>query len=366
MVGKPTQGVFIAGAGPVGLTAALELARRGVASRMVDPDKAVSPESRALAINSRTLDLLEPSGVTERLLAAGQRIRHVVFRRGDKVIAQIPLAKIPHRHNFLLVLAQSRTEEILAQRFAELGGKLERGLALTSFVAGRELELNLSDGSTAKADVLIGADGARSTVRRAMGLDFPGNTQEEMFGLCDAVLDDWPFPFDTIVVSVYRTHLAPFIPMGEGFGRFITTQPFLREALPTDAKIRSIGWQTDFRIGFRQAQTYQKDNVFLAGDAAHIHSPVGGRGMNLGIEDACWLAFLHQEKRLGEYTALRHPVGANVLKLTHRLTALANANGVMRDVAMAIALPIIQRSSALQRRVFNNLTALDTPPPPWL
>lgn len=350
----------------MGLTAALELARRGIASRIVDPDKAVSPESRALAINSRTLDLLEPSGVTERLLAAGQRIRHIVFRRGDKVIARIPLQQIPHRHNFLLVLAQSHTEEILAQRFAELGGELERGVAFSSYVPGQELKLNLSDGSTAKADVLIGADGARSTVRKAMGLDFPGDTQDEMFGLCDAVLDDWPFPFDTIVVSVYRSHLAPFIPMGEGFGRFITTRPFSRVDLPADAKIRSIGWQTDFRIGFRQTQTYQKDNVFLAGDAAHIHSPVGGRGMNLGIEDACWLAFLHQEKRLGEYTALRHPVGERVLKLTHQLTALVNANGVLRDVLMAVALPFIQHSAAMQRRIFNNLTALDTPPPPWL
>jgi len=366
MATKNKARVFIAGAGPVGLTAALELARRGIAARIVDPDAAVSPESRALGINSRTLDLLEAAGVTERLLAAGIRIRHVVFRRGDKVIARIPLERIAHRHNFLLVLPQSRTEEILAQRFVELGGTLERGLALSSYAEGSALRLKLSDGSSSDADVLIGADGARSTVRKAMGLDFPGDTQNEMFGLCDAVLDDWPFPFDTVVVSVYRNHLTPFIPMGEGFGRFITTRPFSRDALPADAKIKHIGWQTDFRIGFRQAQTYQKDNVFLAGDAAHIHSPVGGRGMNLGIEDACWLAYLYQEKRLADYTTLRHPVGASVLKLTHNLTAMVNANGLLRDAAMALVLPVVQRSAALQRRVFNNLTALDTPPPPWL
>lgn len=366
MARKGNAGIFVAGAGPVGLTAALELARRGVPARIVDPDAVVSPESRALAVNSRTLDLLEPSGVTERLLAAGIRIRHVVFRRGNTVIARIPLERIPHRYNFMLVLAQSSTEEILAQRFAELGGKVERGISLSSFSQGQELRLKLSNGSTARADILIGADGARSPVRKAIGLDFPGETQGEMFGLCDACLDDWPFPFDTIVVTVYRTHLAPFIPMAEGYGRFITTQPFSPEGLPTDAKIRRIDWQTDFRISFRQAQTYQKDNVYLAGDAAHIHSPVGGRGMNLGIEDACWLAYLHQENRLADYSALRHPVGAEVLRLTHRLTALANANGLMRDIGMSLALPLIQSSAAMQKRLFSNLTALDTPPPTWL
>jgi 2-polyprenyl-6-methoxyphenol hydroxylase-like FAD-dependent oxidoreductase len=363
---SPSQRILIAGAGPVGLTAAVEMMRRGFAPRVIDPDLAASPESRALGVNSRTLDLMEPSGVTERMLAAGHRVRRLVVRKNGRIIGRISMEHIPHRHNFLLVLAQSRSEEILEQRLAELGGKVERGTSLLSFAGEAPVSARLSDGRTIPADILLGADGAKSTVRKGLGLDFPGNTQEEQFGLCDVALEDWPFPFDTVVLTVFPTHLAPFIPMAEGYGRFITTQPFTREGLPQDARISRIDWQTDFRISFRQTATYQKGHVFLAGDAAHIHSPVGGRGMNLGMEDACWLAWLMAEGRLADYTRLRHPVGAAVLKLTHRFTALANANGTLRDATLATLLPLVSALPFLQRRLLQNLSALNTPPAPWL
>lgn len=360
------RSIFIAGAGPVGLTAAIELARRGYTPRIVDPDPAPSPQSRALAVNARTLELMEPSGVTEALLAAGNRIKRVVIRRGLKVVGEISLTDIPHRFNFLLAIPQSRTEEILAERLAGYGIKLERNVGLASFSAGAPNQLSLSSGKTAAADILIGADGSHSVVRKGLDLGFPGETGTEEFGLADVTLSDWPFDFQTAVVTILDTHLAPFIPLSEGFGRFISTRGNCLNSLPPDAKVSRVAWETDFRISYRQAESYQNGNIFIAGDAAHIHSPVGGRGMNLGMEDACWLAWLIQQNREQEYTALRHPVGENVLRFTFRFTEFAKARGRLQDLAIRLALPVISHAPAIRRRLFGMLTALDTPAPAWL
>jgi 2-polyprenyl-6-methoxyphenol hydroxylase-like FAD-dependent oxidoreductase len=361
---KPS--IFIAGGGPVGFTAAVELARRGFVPRIVDPDASPSPESRALAINHRTLDLLEPAGVTDRLLAAGLRLKRVVIRRGTQIRAELDLTTIPHRFNFLLCLAQSKTEAILAHRLSELGVDLERNLALSSLKPGTPNQLSLSDGTTCHANIVIGADGSRSIVRKSIGVGFDGETEEQKFGLADVYLADWPFAFDTMVLTILDEHLAPFIPMAEGFGRFISTRGDCLNALPSDARIKRVEWETDFNISYRQASSYQSGNIFIAGDAAHIHSPVGGRGMNLGIEDACWLAWLIEQGRACEYTALRHPVGASTLRYTHRFTKFATARGPLQDAILRVALPLVAHAKPVRDRLFNLLTALDTPRPEWL
>lgn len=358
--------IFIAGAGPVGLTAAVELKCRGFAPRIVDPDKTVSAESRALAVNTRTLELMEPSGVTDMMLAAGNRAKHVVIRRNEKILAQIDLTQIPHRFNFMLVLAQSRTEEILIQKLHDMGVEVETNIALESFSDGAEIECKLSNGSIAATDFLFGADGSHSVVRKNLGLPFEGETDEQIFGLADVELDDWAFPTDTVVLTIMDSHLAPYLPMREGFGRFISTRGDCLNNLPRDAKVKKVIWETDFKLSYRQVQTYQQGNVFLLGDAAHIHSPVGGRGMNLGMEDACWLAWLLAEGREQDYSTLRHPVGADVLKFTHTFTSFAKSRGVLQDMFFQFGIPILTKLPALQRRAFNMLTALNTPAPPWL
>jgi 2-polyprenyl-6-methoxyphenol hydroxylase-like FAD-dependent oxidoreductase len=361
-----TQRIFIAGAGPVGLTAAIELRRRGFEPRIVDPDLSPSPQSRALAVNARTLDLMQPSGVTDMLLAAGNRIRRLVIRRGTRVVARIELSRIPHRFNFMLAIPQSQTEAILARRFSELGGRLERGVALADFSQTAPIGLSLANGERAEADILVGADGSHSLVRKKLSLGFPGETQEQLFGLADVTLDSWPFAADTAVLTVMNTHLAPYIPLGEGYGRFISTRGDCLNNLPADAKVASFEWETDFRISYRQVASYQQGNAFLAGDAAHIHSPAGGRGMNLGMEDACWLAWLLEQGRQAEYTSLRHPQGEAVLKYTHSFTEFVRGRGSLQDMAILFALPLAMRIPAVSRRLFSIVTGLDTPPAPWL
>ena len=157
---------------------------------------------------------------------------------------------------------------------------------MESFSVGPTIECQLNTGKTATTDLLIGADGAHSMVRKSLGLSFEGETDEQVFGLADVEMNDWPFSINTAVLTIMDSHLAPYIPMGEGFGRFISTKGDCLNNLPRDAKVKKVRWETDFKLSYRQVSTYQSGNVFLAGDSAHIHSPIGGRGMNLGMEDA--------------------------------------------------------------------------------
>jgi len=258
----PDTQIFIAGGGPVGLAAAVELRRRGYAPRVVDPDPTPSPESRALAINPRTLDLLEPSGVTEALLAAGHRVRGALLRVGTGAFTALDFGLIPHRFNFLLSLPQSDTERLLAAALQRYGGRLERNTALESFTAGRGgLALRLSTGEVAETDLLIGADGAHSPVRKALGLGFPGESEPQVFGLADVELDDWPHPWDHAVATLRDDHVIGFIPMREGFGRFVSTRPDTMAVLPPEARPRRTVWETEFRISYRQVESYQQGSV---------------------------------------------------------------------------------------------------------
>lgn len=361
------ESVFISGGGPVGLAAALELTRRGFHARVIDPDPAPSAESRALAINARTLDLLEPSGATERLLAAGLKVRSFHARFHQQTLFTLDITRLDHRFNFLLSLPQSDTERILTDTLVALGGKLERNLALQSFeTTGSKVLLTLSDGSRAEADWLVGADGARSVVRKSLSLDFPGGSEPQTFGLADVELDDWPFPWDMGVATLRTDHIIGFIPMREGFGRFVSSRPDTLQILPAEAKVRRVTWQSEFRIHYRQVSSYQKGRVFLAGDAAHIHSPLGGRGMNLGIEDACWLAWLMDTGRAEEYTALRHPVGAAVLKATATPTGLITSQSLASQAIRRWIIPFILGSAPVQRRLLPGMSGLSAPAAPWL
>lgn len=358
--------ILIAGGGPVGLTAAVELRRRGFTPRIVDPDAGPSPESRALAVNARTLDLLEACGATEALLAAGHRVRSLLLRTERRPLATVRMDVLDHRFRFLLSLPQSDTERILTATLARHGGSLERNVALTEFAEeDGTVRCHLSDGSCVEVDILLGADGARSLVRKTLGLGFPGESEPQAFGLADVELDAWPFPWDQLVATLRPDHAVGFIPMREGLGRFVSSRPDTLSVLPPEAKVKRVLWQTEFRINYRQVESYQKGRVFLAGDAAHIHSPVGGRGMNLGIEDASWLAWLVERGRTEEYTRLRHPAGASVLRQSARLTAFLTPRTFLARTLRRV-LPHLLSLTRAQRRLLSGLMGLDTPAAPWL
>lgn len=367
---SPDTAILISGGGPVGLTAALELARRGFQPHIIDDDGEPTPESRALAVNARTLDILEPSGVSERIIEAGNRVNGMTFLNEGREVMRLELRYLPHRFNFLVTLPQSRTEELLIERLGELGTPVSWYTELRHFVQhDRALQCELSSRQGTKdhaCDLLIGADGAHSLVRKTLGLKFDGETEPQAFSLADVTLDAWPFPFDRAVVHAAPDRVVAFFPISEGHGRFVSNFPDLLNHLPETAKVRDVIWESSFKISYRQVETYQTARAFLAGDAAHIHSPVGGRGMNLGIEDAATLAWLISEGRTERYTEMRHPIGAQVLKFTQAQTQQLTGRSTLQRVLQNIVAPLLLKLPAIQRLAVSRLVGFDTPHPPWL
>lgn len=362
-----TKRILIAGAGPVGLTAALEFNRRGHTVRIVDKGAGPSDESRALAINPRTLDILAPSGATERLLAAGRKLRaaNLSFSPGHRV--RFDLTALPHRFNFMLGLPQSRTERILIDLLAERGVAVEWKTPLETVersdapVAAAIADEGLSDGW----DLLIAADGAHSTVRRSLGIGFPGHKLEREWGLAD-VRVGMPYPFDELMVMAREGRLLAMIPVEDDIVRFISDQRDVLGLIPDEFVQKDILWQSAFAINERRAEPLSKGDVFLIGDAAHIHSPAGGRGMNLGIEDAGWLAWLFDQGETGRYQALREPVIDGVLDLTSRITAFASPRSPLVRIARNTLVPLLARFRPARNFMLKRVAGLESPDPPWL
>jgi 2-polyprenyl-6-methoxyphenol hydroxylase-like FAD-dependent oxidoreductase len=354
--------ILVIGAGPTGLAAALELARLGRPVRIVDKKATRSQHSKAIGVNARTLELLEDSGATERLLATGLRIRALNFRNADRLLATIRLERVAHRYNFILALLQAETERILEQRLADYGTRIEWSTELTGLEAAQDrvrAQLVGGDAEQAvEADYLIGADGAHSTVRHALDLPFRGETDPVEWWLVDVRMD-WPLGAAEVNVFARPAAVLAVIPIEPGLFRLVSNGPEPLDLLPPCSAVHEEVWRSSFRISYRQVDDYRVGRVFLAGDAAHVHSPIGARGMNLGIEDGTILARKLAQGGLETYAAERHPVGARVIRQTRALTRLVTVRHplgrFLRDQMFA---QVIDRSAALQRALARRAMGL--------
>jgi 2-polyprenyl-6-methoxyphenol hydroxylase-like FAD-dependent oxidoreductase len=220
---------------------------------------------------------------------------------------------VQHRYNFMLALLQAETERTLEQRLAEHGIRVEWSTEFTGFDAApdRVRARLVADGEerVVEARYLIGADGAHSAVRHALGLAFRGTTDPSPWWLVDVRMD-WPFGTAELSLFARPAAVLGVIPIEPGLFRLVSNGPEPLELLPRGSNLREEVWRSAFRISYRQVASYQVGRVFLAGDAAHVHSPVGARGMNLGIEDGTVLARKIVQGGLETYSAERHPVGA--------------------------------------------------------
>jgi 2-polyprenyl-6-methoxyphenol hydroxylase-like FAD-dependent oxidoreductase len=369
---------LIVGAGPVGLGAALFLARLGQATRIVEMRGEPSRESRALAVNPRTLDLLEPVGVTPRMLELGLPIHGARMYRKGRVLVALSFAGIHPRYPFMLALSQATTERLLARALEEAGGQVERGVRLVECRTGAGgVEAVLEPTAGGPREVvhcpwLLAADGAHSTARRQLGIDFPGSSFGREWHLADV-------PLRTALAA---DHAHIFFRDGGGFlflirvvdaalegqtaeplWRVITTHPDplaqLVQAEPAGPPV----WASSFHIAHRIVPTLAAGGVYFAGDAAHIHSPIGARGMNLGLEDAWVFAHLWAN-RLSEYDLLRRPVDRQVVRQVELLSRIASVESGFYRFVRAFVFPLVLQTPFLRQRILRTLSGLDHELPP--
>ena len=309
MTSQPT--VLIVGGGPVGLVLACELRLHSVPVRVIDNRAGQSAQSRAIVVWPGSLELLRRIDAAEPLISAGHRISDIAYYSASRRLAAVSLAGLPDTpYPFGITLPQARTEAVLTNLLAELGGVVEADTTLVQLrhEDGRPVAvLQGPDGSTqtVRPDWLVGADGAQSTVRSQLGIDFPPMGSEISFAICDATIESDLSPAE-IVYSYRGAGALGLVPLSGSQFRVAfavepdqsaaeLTQASFQEQLdllsPVPARLTDMRWSTVFRARRRLASTFRSGRVFLAGDAAHIFSAVGAQGMNTGIQDAVSLGW---------------------------------------------------------------------------
>ncbi|MFE9999412.1 FAD-dependent monooxygenase [Streptomyces avermitilis] len=381
--GTPAPSVLVVGSGPTGLLLAGDLATAGIPVTLVEKrPHQVSNLSRAFVLHARTLEQLDARGLADELEAKGQVLDRIrLFAR-----LTLRLDTLPSRFRHVLVLPQYEVEKALERRAAEAGVRFVYGTEVTGLAQdadGVTLEVRGPDGGPGRltAAYVVGADGMRSVVRDAIGLPFPGKSVIRSVVLADVLLDEKP---ETLLTANAVGDAFAFIaPFSDGYYRVIgwhrgrnvpdsepleldEVKEIARLALGRDYGMHDARWMSRFHSDERQAPAYRVGRVFLAGDAAHVHTPAGGQGMNTGLQDAANLgwklaAVLNGQvgpALLDTYQAERHPVGRSVLRSSGGIVRLAMAKHPWTLAFRAALTTFLNHVGPARRKAVGRLTGI--------
>ncbi|MBE7619725.1 monooxygenase [Komagataeibacter sp. FXV2] len=377
--------VLVTGAGPVGLTMAAEQVRYGMPVRIVDRLPTRTTQSRALAIWSRTLELLGAAGCADAFVAAGLHAKAVSLHAGNRTLARIPFGTVASSFNYLLMLPQSETERLLEDHLRTLGGTVERGTELTDFVDGDDgvsCTLRHADGriEILEAAWLIGCDGAHSFVRSRLGLPFEGDTLPTGFVIADVRVTGLAVPPDEPAIFWHPDGAVMFFPISRDRYRIIADlgpvavhmpdlgemQAIVDRRGPGGIRLSDPAWLSDFGINERKVHDYRRGHVFLAGDAAHIHSPAGGQGMNMGMQDAFNLAWklalvagqAARSSLLDSYSHERSGVARQILADSGRMTGIVLLRTHLAQRVRNLVVKQLFRSPMIRHAVASRLSGI--------
>jgi 2-polyprenyl-6-methoxyphenol hydroxylase-like FAD-dependent oxidoreductase len=370
--------IAIVGGGPVGLALAISLAQAGVRFVLLEKLQQGQNTSRAAVVHAHTLEELESLGVARRLVGLGLTVDNFSIRDRERRLLDIGFKGLPTPYPYALMLPQCDTEQVLEARLRELGGSVHRGWSVESVTdLGDRAQIVASvEGQGRKAVTaryVVGADGIHSVVRQSAGINFTGHNYEESFLLADVDMT-WDHGSDEVKLFFSPAGMVVVAPLPGGAFRIVSTVP-QAPARPDIADIQAILdargprigkatvtrviWGSRFRVQHRVADAYRKGRLFLAGDAAHVHSPAGGQGMNTGLVDAVVLGRVlgavvsgqADERLLDTYHTLRRPAAEQVLKLAGRLTGLATVQAAPKRFLRNLLLSSVNKVAPAKRRI---------------
>lgn len=380
--------VLVVGAGPTGLVLAASLAANGVSFRLIEREMTRNPHSRALVVQARSLELLDRFGLAEPLIERGRKgLGAALFVEGEQA-ALMSLGDIgidDTAFPYMLFASQVQTEQVLDEHLDRIGVVIERGLCLERFTQDEDGVTAVLQGPegerTVRCRYIVGCDGAHSVVRKQSGISFEGAPYAQDFVLTDVQLD-WVPAADGLQVFLEKKQFAAVFPIAKpNLWRIMASRidvsadapdPTLEEmqaimdaVCPTPVRLHDPIWLTRFRLHHRGVDRYRVGRAFVAGDAAHIHSPAGGQGMNTGMQDAYNLGWklalalrgAHHPALLDSYHAERFPIGKKLLDFTDRtFSMLVSQSGLLaslRNFLVPIVAPRVMESRQRRARAFR-------------
>ena len=376
--------VVIVGAGPAGLAAAVTLAQRHVGVLVLDRLAEGNNTSRACVVHARTLEVFDELGLFDAVAERGLIVPLFSVRERDRTLISLNFDTLPTKFPYTIMIPQSDTEAVLMQRLRELGVPVHRGYEVAGVSAdatGATVTAKSPDGEeiTVHGRYVIGADGMHSVVREQLGIGFVGGTYAASFVLADVRMD-WPVRRDEVTLFYSPEGLTVVAALPGDHFRIVATVDEAPEHPTADyiealldargpaggAHVHEVIWGSRFRVHHRVVDAYRKGSVFLAGDAAHVHSPAGGQGMNTGIQDAVYLSRLLADviegadpATLDRYEEVRRPIAMRVVAFTDRMTRMATMHSGFGRFGRNILMSIVGHVPPLRRKLMMALSELN-------